>query len=1272
MTVWAGGSGSNPHYVGLNLWVSGVTVYWEVRVRATYSVSDSQNYTVWGAVSQSGTYNMNGPGERVVASGNFNGNRGQNYGFGARIGDVYGNNNNVPDVYANVTVPAIAPAPPTFGPQPYQVLNQTQVRLNWGPTSNNNGANPTLDGLIVRRVSDGVDVHGSEASGSIRDVYGLTPNTTYTAFARIWNGAGWSGWTQGTTWSTPPDLPAAPTNASVSRNSDNSHTITWTNNSTSGAPYQAIRVDRWDNVSNVWTVVTNPGGAPTSFTDTTTVADRRYQWRVHAGNTAGASGFSYTAPGHGITTTPTAPTDVTATKVNTSDIRVAWTNTSTYGSDVQVWHAANGVWDASPLTTIGYGTVAFYVHPSPLASATHTYRVRAVSDIPVLYSAYSTSNVVQLLTPPNAPSTVAPTTPQDATLPITLSWIHNSVDTSPQTKKQIRYRLQGASTWTTPAAVSNSTPTWVIAANTWTNGVTVEWQVMTWGDHATGSPWSSSGVFTASRPPLATLLTPTAGSHVSPRVNVTWAYSDPEGQVQSGWEIQLLNAQSVVVETKTGSGTATSYLLDTSVPDRSTWTIRVRVRDSSGLWSTNWSSATITVSYPAPPTPIVSAEWKESDGVAEVSVENPLPAQGTRLLTNLATNPKLTNTYGTTAVPAIATNYARNPRALNSSFGVYNLGAGEAGTTSYLTGQSDGPPGTGITSYGRQLVTTAKTGGSSGWNALGTAQRDPLVGVAGDIVTGSIWFRYTGPGTLSGTMRTEVKVDATAVTQANEPFTAPSGVWVRLSATVVATGAYNAVSFWNYQTSGWTAPVGSTIDVTGSMYELASTPSEYFDGATSNVNPFAYTWSGTANNSASAKRWAAAASGTAPTPRALSGSGLNTSVPMTAGGQSSAYVEGNYAVVSANPGAINTGVALYPDRGTTTSGDAMRRSNMVPGKTYAIGVLYSQEAVHTGPFSGGDPLRAISTTLRTSASANLWNQVRSNSAPNEVQTDTLLTVAFTIPADAVDYGIRLITGTIGVLDRGKFRNLIICEGVNAADALSKVTRYFDGDTAQDSVEGGYTATHSWTGTPNASTSTASLTPAPATVRNDFYRKIGNGDWELIQSNVPTNSSIVDYTVPVTGDVWYRALAWSALPSTSTSNEAKLIFSNTCAVSSWISGGPGFSIVRKASYDITISEKFGLSDKTLHRFAGRLFPVEFSGEGREHTVGLTWAILPDSAGEPYLSTVSGWDDIFYLPGPHLYRDGHGRIFYCSISDLSLSNGRSGATEASVTLTEISKP
>ena len=47
MTVWQGGTGSNPHYVGLNLWIdAGNRVNWEVRVRATYSVNDTQNWTI--------------------------------------------------------------------------------------------------------------------------------------------------------------------------------------------------------------------------------------------------------------------------------------------------------------------------------------------------------------------------------------------------------------------------------------------------------------------------------------------------------------------------------------------------------------------------------------------------------------------------------------------------------------------------------------------------------------------------------------------------------------------------------------------------------------------------------------------------------------------------------------------------------------------------------------------------------------------------------------------------------------------------------------------------------------------------------------------------------------------------------------------------------------------------------------------------------------------------------------------------------------------------
>lgn len=235
--------------------------------------------------------------------------------------------------------------------------------------------------------------------------------------------------------------------------------------------------------------------------------------------------------------------------------------------------------------------------------------------------------------------------------------------------------------------------------------------------------------------------------------------------------------------------------------------------------------------------------------------------------------------------PIIRINPATNPEALSpgTNFGSYLAGVGEAGTTTWVTGAVDGPLPE-ITSYGRRSITTAKTSGSTGWQATGSTTRTPSAGNTGDVRTVSVYLRYTGTGTLLTTMRALCYSGSTIVGTADATAVAlVSGQWTRVSSTVTATAAYDSVGWWAFETSAAIAPAGSTIDATGLLPELATvmytylggnTPAAYgqeiwwlggagfgpavvtpalpgFDGSFPSVNSIVYAWTGTANASAS-------------------------------------------------------------------------------------------------------------------------------------------------------------------------------------------------------------------------------------------------------------------------------------------------------------------------------------------------------------------------------------------------------------------------------------
>lgn len=413
----------------------------------------------------------------------------------------------------------------------------------------------------------------------------------------------------------PYGAPAAPTAASVARVSDSKQTVTWTNHSTTGEPYTNVEVWRaTDGGAYVRIAVL---GAVVTYSDATTSLGHRYQYRVRATNSVGESGYATTGT---IDTTPPAPGTPAATKSASGDIVITWTNTAAWATNVEVWHASNGVWDASPLVTLGM--VLTYTHASPSAAVTHAYRLRNVGTAG-LVSAYSaSSNTVQLLAAPIAPTALSPASvARDATADLTLAWQHNPVDTTAQHKYEVQCRLNGGS-WVSLGVVTSSTSSRTVTGGTWSNGASLEWQVRTWGTHTDPSPWSATALVALSSPPVVTITSPVVGSPwTTSALTVTWTYADPEGTAQAVWYSTLRSATGTALEYRSAAGAATSTTFTTALANGATYRVDVSVRDSAG--STAVQSRTFTVSYALPMVPTVAVDWRPSEASSYVTVTNP-------------------------------------------------------------------------------------------------------------------------------------------------------------------------------------------------------------------------------------------------------------------------------------------------------------------------------------------------------------------------------------------------------------------------------------------------------------------------------------------------------------------------------------------------------------------------------------------------------------------------------------------------------------------------
>ncbi|MBV7412288.1 fibronectin type III domain-containing protein [Dermabacteraceae bacterium TAE3-ERU27] len=407
----------------------------------------------------------------------------------------------------------------------------------------------------------------------------------------------------------PYQKPRPPKNPVARVESDNRIVLSWQSDLDGPGgpqPWSHVRISRLDLAGARWVLVATPRYNVTSWTDDSATGNNRYRYAFSAVNEAGESAPVEAAP---VVTTPAAPTNVEAVK-DGLDILVSWRNEARIVTAWEVWE------DDTRIVTGTSGTQARI--SSPDAASTHTYKVRVQAE--GKFSPFSApSNTVQLLAAPHAPDMLAPSTGQDRESAVRLSWRHVPVDTTKQTAYELQWRYRGTPSWTN-VGVKHYVESWHELTGLPRDGV-IEWQVRTWGDHASPSPWSAVKTTPVTTRPTVMIQSPTPGSvWEASRLTVEWNYFHAAASPQTGWEIALSGPD--YAETLRGNGTSNAATFSTVVQDGETYRVRVRVREASGLWS-EWVESSFTVEYARPAAPEVTAEWDNEVGGVRVEVINP-------------------------------------------------------------------------------------------------------------------------------------------------------------------------------------------------------------------------------------------------------------------------------------------------------------------------------------------------------------------------------------------------------------------------------------------------------------------------------------------------------------------------------------------------------------------------------------------------------------------------------------------------------------------------
>ena len=412
----------------------------------------------------------------------------------------------------------------------------------------------------------------------------------------------------------PYETPNAPTNVVVSRASDSQANLSWAIETTASKPVSVFGIERKSVTSPEWVRVATPASSARSWTDPTLKANEAFQYRVWASNNVVGS---QAIESNWIYTTPAAPANVSAVKNASGSISVSWERGAPYdGTGFEVYD--NGA-RVGTVSVVSGQTSYQWTHDAPSASQTHTYTIKHIA-VGVSSGFSARSNTVQLLTAPNPPARLSPT---GVFVPgsVRLSWKHSPVDSSAQTRAQLRYRVNLGS-WTTLTIASSDQHKNV----TFPVGK-VEWQVRTWGAYLSGqesgaSPWSAVSVLAIADKPGASITTPNTSTVQVSRLTVGWSYYQAQESAQAGATLTVSTQGEGVVHKALVNGSARSYDLPFALKNATKYTLTVVVRSGDGLYSEP-ASFSFTTDFPAPATPTVQTAWDSESGSTALRITNP-------------------------------------------------------------------------------------------------------------------------------------------------------------------------------------------------------------------------------------------------------------------------------------------------------------------------------------------------------------------------------------------------------------------------------------------------------------------------------------------------------------------------------------------------------------------------------------------------------------------------------------------------------------------------
>jgi fibronectin type 3 domain-containing protein len=186
--------------------------------------------------------------------------------------------------------------------------------------------------------------------------------------------------------------PTAPGNFIAAVAGENLINLSWTA-ATDNVGVAEYRVERCTTASCAFTQIAATSGSATTYSDTTALlANTAYSYRVRAAdavpNLGAYSNIASATTTGPDTQAPTAPTNLTATGVSSSQVNLAWTAATDNVGVTEYWVEACQGASCTTFAYVGTSTATTFNHVGLAAATSYSYRVRA-KDAALNLSLYS-------------------------------------------------------------------------------------------------------------------------------------------------------------------------------------------------------------------------------------------------------------------------------------------------------------------------------------------------------------------------------------------------------------------------------------------------------------------------------------------------------------------------------------------------------------------------------------------------------------------------------------------------------------------------------------------------------------------------------------------------------------------------------------------------------------------------------------------------------------------------------------------------------------------